>query len=75
MALPPTGTRRPERAASDRLTSGDSGRLVGVSSLGPASIAKEAKLGQLMLERGLSPDPQVLADPKQKLKALLRCSI
>jgi 3-phenylpropionate/trans-cinnamate dioxygenase ferredoxin reductase subunit len=47
-------------------------RLVGVSSLGPAAIAKEAKLGQMMLERGLSPDPALLADPKQKLKALLR---
>ena len=50
----------------------ETGCLVGVSSLGPASIAKEAKLGQLMLERGLSPDPHALADPKQKLKALLR---
>jgi hypothetical protein len=50
----------------------EAGRLVGVSSLGPAAIAKEAKLGQMMLERDASPDPALLADPKQKLKALLR---
>ncbi|HEX6011968.1 MAG TPA: FAD-dependent oxidoreductase [Geminicoccaceae bacterium] len=50
----------------------EAGRLVGVSSLGPASLAKEAKLGQMLLERGLSPDPALLADPGQKLKALLR---
>jgi 3-phenylpropionate/trans-cinnamate dioxygenase ferredoxin reductase component len=47
-------------------------RLVGVSSLGPASIAREAKLAQMLLERNLSPDPALLADPNQKLKALLK---
>src|SRR4051794_1233253 len=50
----------------------EAGHLVGVSSLGPASIAKEAKLGQMLLERGLAPDPALLADPGQKLRALLR---
>lgn len=48
------------------------GRLVGVSSVGPPSVGKEAKIGQAMLERGVSPDPAKLADPGQKLKALLR---
>ena len=48
------------------------GRLVGVSSVGPAALARELRVGQLMIERGLSPDPAALADPATRLKALLR---
>jgi hypothetical protein len=47
-------------------------RLIGVSSLGPASITREANLAQVLLERGLSPEPALLAHPNQKLKALLK---
>jgi 3-phenylpropionate/trans-cinnamate dioxygenase ferredoxin reductase subunit len=47
-------------------------RLVGVSSIGPAAVGREARLGHMLLERGLSPEPALLADPNQKLKALLR---
>ena len=72
----------PERGARvvERLVEGgrllfhldEGGHLVGVSSIGPAGVAREAKLAQMLLERGLSPDPDRLADPGQKLKALLR---
>jgi 3-phenylpropionate/trans-cinnamate dioxygenase ferredoxin reductase subunit len=48
------------------------GSLVGVTSLGPASVGRESRLGQMLLERGLSPDPALLADPQQQLKAQLR---
>jgi 3-phenylpropionate/trans-cinnamate dioxygenase ferredoxin reductase subunit len=47
-------------------------RLVGISSIGPAAVGREARLGQILLERHLSPDPALLADPRQKLKALLK---
>ncbi|MFO1067828.1 MAG: FAD-dependent oxidoreductase [Geminicoccaceae bacterium] len=50
----------------------DANAIVGVSSVGPASVAREAKLAQLLLERGLAPDPALLADPATRLKALLR---
>lgn len=48
------------------------GRLVGVSSVGPPVVGREARLGLMMLERGVSPDPALLADPGQRLKGLLR---
>jgi 3-phenylpropionate/trans-cinnamate dioxygenase ferredoxin reductase subunit len=50
----------------------DEGRLVGVSSVGPAALAREVRLAQMLLERGLSPDAAQLADPAQKLKTLVR---
>ena len=44
----------------------------GVAGLGRgASIAKDLRVAQMMLERGLSPDPAVLADPNRPLKKLL----
>jgi 3-phenylpropionate/trans-cinnamate dioxygenase ferredoxin reductase subunit len=50
----------------------DGGRLVGVSGVGPSAVARELRIGQLMIERGLSPEPAALGDPATKLKALLR---
>jgi 3-phenylpropionate/trans-cinnamate dioxygenase ferredoxin reductase subunit len=47
-------------------------RLVAVSGVGPASLARDLRLGQLMIERGLAPDPAALADPAPRLKALLQ---
>jgi 3-phenylpropionate/trans-cinnamate dioxygenase ferredoxin reductase subunit len=47
------------------------GRLVAVSGIGPASLARDLRIGQLMVERGLSPDSAALADPATKLKSLL----
>jgi 3-phenylpropionate/trans-cinnamate dioxygenase ferredoxin reductase subunit len=48
------------------------GRLVGVSGVGPAALGRELRIGQIMIERGLAPDPAALADPAIRLKALLR---
>jgi 3-phenylpropionate/trans-cinnamate dioxygenase ferredoxin reductase subunit len=49
------------------------GRLAAVSGVGPASLAREFKLAQMLLERGgPAPDPTALADPATRLKALLR---
>jgi 3-phenylpropionate/trans-cinnamate dioxygenase ferredoxin reductase subunit len=48
------------------------GRLVGVSGVGPPALARDLRIGQLMIERGLAPDPAALADPATRLKALLR---
>jgi 3-phenylpropionate/trans-cinnamate dioxygenase ferredoxin reductase component len=47
------------------------GRLVGVSGIGPAALARELRIGQIMIERGLAPDPAALADPATRLKTLL----
>jgi 3-phenylpropionate/trans-cinnamate dioxygenase ferredoxin reductase subunit len=49
-----------------------SGRLVGVSGVGPPALARDLRVGQIMIERGLAPDPAALADPATRLKALLR---
>ena len=48
------------------------GRLVGVSGVGPPALGRDLRVGQLMIERGLAPDPTVLADPATRLKTLLR---
>ena len=43
------------------------GRRVAVSGVGPASLVRELRIGQMMVERRLSPDPAALADPTSKL--------
>jgi 3-phenylpropionate/trans-cinnamate dioxygenase ferredoxin reductase component len=48
------------------------GRRVGVSGVGPPAPRRDLRIGQLMIERGLAPDPTALADPATRLKALLR---
>src|SRR5690606_4475434 len=74
--LPERGTRSIERAlgAGARLLFhlDDAGRLVGASGIGPAALGREVRLAQLMIERGLAPDPRALADPATRLKTLLR---
>jgi 3-phenylpropionate/trans-cinnamate dioxygenase ferredoxin reductase subunit len=74
--LPERGDVTVERAVGDdgrMLFHFDGGcRLVGVSGVGPSALARELRIGQLMIERGLSPDPAALADPATRLKALLR---
>jgi hypothetical protein len=37
-----------------------------------ASLARDLRLGQIMVERGLTPAPAALANPATRLKALLR---
>jgi 3-phenylpropionate/trans-cinnamate dioxygenase ferredoxin reductase subunit len=49
------------------------GRLVAASGIGPnAAIGRVIRLGQMMIERGLHPDPAALADPAVNLKTLMR---
>ncbi|MCD9025405.1 NAD(P)/FAD-dependent oxidoreductase [Cohnella silvisoli] len=51
----------------------DDGRLVAVSGIGDSVvIAKEIRIGQILVETGAKPVPQALGDPDVKLKALLR---
>ena len=48
------------------------GRLVGVSGIGPNSlIARDVRLGEMLIARSARPDPAALAQPGVKLKALL----
>ena len=47
------------------------GRLVAVSGIGPPALSRDLRIGQLMVERGLSPDPTALADPGRRLKSML----
>jgi 3-phenylpropionate/trans-cinnamate dioxygenase ferredoxin reductase subunit len=74
--LPERGATTLERAVGDdgrmQFHFDGGGRLVGVSGVGPSALARELRIGQLMIERGLSPDPATLADPATRLKALLR---
>jgi 3-phenylpropionate/trans-cinnamate dioxygenase ferredoxin reductase component len=48
------------------------GRLVGVRGVGPSALGRELRIGQIMIERGLAPDPAALADAATRLKELLR---
>jgi 3-phenylpropionate/trans-cinnamate dioxygenase ferredoxin reductase subunit len=49
-----------------------SGRLVGASGAGPlALVAKDIKIAERMISQRTSPEPEVLADPKASLKAVL----
>jgi 3-phenylpropionate/trans-cinnamate dioxygenase ferredoxin reductase component len=36
------------------------------------AVAKDIRLAEMMIERGIAPDPRRLADPSVNLKALLR---
>lgn len=50
----------------------DDGRLVGVSGIGPNSIiARDIRLGELLIAKQVRPDPSSLAAPSVKLKGLL----
>ena len=49
------------------------GALVSVSGIGrDNAIAKDVRLGQMMMERAIKPDPAALRDPGTNLKALLK---
>lgn len=51
----------------------DDGRLVAASGLGPiGKIAREIRVAEMLIERRAQPDPDQLADPEVKLKALLK---
>ncbi len=49
------------------------GRLVGASGIGPGnSIARDVKLVEMMIAKGISPGAETLADPAVSLKSLLK---
>jgi len=49
------------------------GQLMGVSGIGPGvSIARDVKLAEMMIAKGMSPDAATLADPAVPLKDLLK---
>lgn len=51
----------------------DDGRLVAVSGIGPNGvIAKEVRLGEMMIAKRAKPDPAALGSPDVKLKSLMR---
>ena len=50
----------------------EDGRLVGVSGVGPiGKIAKEVRVGEMLIARRARPDAAALAAPGVKLKTLL----
>ena len=74
--LPDEGNRIVERDLGEGRLSfhlAADGRLVGVSGIGPnGTIAREVRLGEMLIARRATPDPVLLADPGVKLKTLLK---
>jgi 3-phenylpropionate/trans-cinnamate dioxygenase ferredoxin reductase subunit len=50
------------------------GRLVGASGVGAAAIGRDIRAAQIMIERGIAPDPTALADPARSLKGILKAA-
>ena len=51
------------------------GVLTGVAGFGPVSvIAKDVKVAQMMMERGVTPDPAQLADPSLPLRKIMKAA-
>ena len=51
----------------------DNGLIIGASGIGPGnSIGRDIKLAEMMIAKGISPSPAILADAAQPLKALLK---
>jgi 3-phenylpropionate/trans-cinnamate dioxygenase ferredoxin reductase subunit len=74
--MPGFGARAVERAAADGACLvfhlADDGRIVAASGIGQnGAIGRAVRLGQMMIERRLYPDPARLADPSVNLKLLL----
>jgi 3-phenylpropionate/trans-cinnamate dioxygenase ferredoxin reductase component len=66
-----TRTPAPDALILFHLT--DAGALIGASGIGPGnSIGRDIKLAEMMIAKGLSPSPEILADAAQPLKALLK---
>lgn len=51
----------------------DDGTLMGASGIGPGtSIGRDIKMAEMMMAKNMKPSAEVLADPAQPLKALLK---
>jgi 3-phenylpropionate/trans-cinnamate dioxygenase ferredoxin reductase subunit len=52
------------------------GRLVAAGAAGPGnSVARDIRLAEMLIARGATPDPAVLADPGAALKSVLRSPV
>ncbi len=70
---PETVTRRPKEDAFILFHLAADGALAGASGIGPGnSIARDIKLAEMMIAKGLKPPPEVLGDPAQPLKPLIK---
>jgi 3-phenylpropionate/trans-cinnamate dioxygenase ferredoxin reductase subunit len=49
----------------------EDGRLVAASGMGPMAIAKDIRIAETLIARRARPEPEALANPKIKLRALL----
>jgi len=64
--------RRPKPEALLRFHLDAQGRLVAASGVGPlGDIARDIRLAEMLIARGATPDPALLADPQLRLKSLL----
>lgn len=69
----PSVSRRLSPEAELLFQLGDDGRLLSASGLGPGNtIAKDIRLSEILIARGICPPPEVLEDPAVNLKTLLR---
>lgn len=51
----------------------DDGSLMGASGIGPGNaISRDIKMAEMMIAKGIKPPREVLADPAQPLKSLIR---
>ncbi len=51
----------------------EQGTLVAAAGIGRGNaVAKDIRLAEMMIERGIAPDPRRLVDPSVNLKALLK---
>jgi 3-phenylpropionate/trans-cinnamate dioxygenase ferredoxin reductase component len=70
---PRTVTRMPSNDALILFHVAENGTLMGASGIGPGnSIARDVKLAEMMIAKGMKPAAEALADPNVQLKTLLK---
>ena len=70
---PVTVARKPNEQTIILFHLASDGALMGASGIGPGNaIARDIKLAEMMIAKGLKPLVDVLADPGQQLKSLLK---
>jgi 3-phenylpropionate/trans-cinnamate dioxygenase ferredoxin reductase component len=70
---PKTITRVPAEGAIVLFHLADDGTIKGASAIGPGnSIGRDIKIAEMLIAKNAKPSPEVLTDPTQPLKALLK---
>jgi 3-phenylpropionate/trans-cinnamate dioxygenase ferredoxin reductase component len=70
---PNTITRIPSEGALVLFHMADDGAIKGVSGIGLGnSIGRDVKIAEMLIAKNAKPSPEILADPAQPLKALLK---